>query len=67
MKGHNELPPMIFNGTELAKQLVYQKETTGFLSVYEAVGNPSKMLHNKPKCLCEMSMNDTSWNAGELR
>jgi hypothetical protein len=52
IKGHNESPCMMFDGTEFAEQLIYQNEMAGFLSIYETLGKPSKMLHNKPKRLC---------------
>jgi hypothetical protein len=67
VEGHNELPSLMFNLTEVLEQLICQNDTVGFLSGCEAVRNPSKMLHNKFKSLCQVSMNRALWNASELR
>jgi hypothetical protein len=49
IKGDNELPTVVFDGLELAKNSIERVSGSVFLRRREGVGNPAKMLHHKAK------------------
>jgi hypothetical protein len=67
IQSHNEVSSVMFDAAGLEQQSICERATLRFLGRVQAVGNPAKMLDDKPKRVSQVSVHCCRWNACQVR